>query len=137
MCSRNGPNKPENISIFNVALLDWVPIQQIKSLYIQCGTVRLSPNKAEKSLYLMLALLDWELMLTSSVQVIPAGYDCHKQRIYIRGEFTRKMFKTAILLFCFHTAGVLHIFLQFNHLSLEHHFIENLKLILKENKIMK
>ena len=134
MCSRNGPNKPENISIFNVALLDWVPIQQIKSLYIQCGTVRLSPNKAEKSLYLMLALLDWELMLTSSVQVIPAGYDCHKQRIYIRGEFTRKMFKTAILLFCFHTAGVLHIFMLFNLLGPGTSFYRKSKINIKRKQ---
>ena len=29
---------------------------------------------------------------------------------YIRVEFTRKKCKTAILLYCFHTAGVLHIF---------------------------
>ena len=35
----------------------------------------------------------------------------NENRIYIRGEFTRKKCKTAILLFCFHTAGVLHIFM--------------------------
>ena len=34
-----------------------------------------------------------------------------ENRIYIRGEFTRKKCKTAILLYCFHTAGVLHIFM--------------------------
>ena len=32
-----------------------------------------------------------------------------ENRIYIRVEFTRKKCKTAILLYCFHTAGVLHI----------------------------
>jgi len=39
----------------------------------------------------------------------------HKEnRIYIRVEFTRKKCKTAILLYCSHTAGVLHIFMQYN-----------------------
>ena len=33
-----------------------------------------------------------------------------ENRICIRVEFTRKKCKTAILLYCFHTAGVLHIF---------------------------
>ena len=33
-----------------------------------------------------------------------------ENRIYIRVEFTRKNCKTAIVLYCFHTAGVLHIF---------------------------
>ena len=40
-----------------------------------------------------------------------------ENRIYIRGEFPRKKCKTAILLYCFHAAGV--------------------KLLLKENQIMK
>ena len=40
-----------------------------------------------------------------------------ENRIYIRGEFTRKKCKTAILLYCFHTAGVLHIFMLYNLLS--------------------
>ena len=62
---------------------------------------------------------------------------CKENRIYIRGEFTRKKCKTAILLYCFHTAGVLDIFVSSTFLALEHHFIENLKLILKENQIMK
>ena len=48
-----------------------------------------------------------------------------REWIYIRGEFTRKKCKTAILLYCFHTAGVVHI------------LIENLKSMLKENQIMK
>ena len=48
-----------------------------------------------------------------------------ENRIYIRGEFTRKKCKTAILLYCFHTAGVLHIFMLY---KLEYHLIENLKL---------
>ena len=37
-----------------------------------------------------------------------------ENRIYIRVEFTRKKCKTAILLYCFHTAGVLHIFALYN-----------------------
>ena len=53
----------------------------------------------------------------------------HKEnRIYIRGESTRKKCKTAILLYCFHTAGVLHIFMQITFWALQYHFIENLKI---------
>ena len=40
-----------------------------------------------------------------------------ENRIYIRGEFTRKKCKMAILLYCFHTAGVLHIFMLYNLLG--------------------
>ena len=40
-----------------------------------------------------------------------------ENRINIRGEFTRKKCKTAILLYCFHTAGVLHIFMLYNLLG--------------------
>ena len=60
-----------------------------------------------------------------------------ENRIYIRVEFTRKKCKTAILFFCFHTTGVLHIFVLYNLLGPGTSFIENLKLILKENQIMK
>ena len=55
----------------------------------------------------------------------------------IRGEFTRKKCKTAILLYCFHTASVLHIFMLYNLLGPGIAFYKNLKLILKENQIMK
>ena len=42
----------------------------------------------------------------------------HKMEIYTKrieysGEFTGKKCKTAILLYCFHTAGVLHIFMLY------------------------
>ena len=41
--------------------------------------------------------------------------DSHKDNnIYIRGEFTRKKCKTAILLYCIHIAVVLHIFVLYN-----------------------
>ena len=40
-----------------------------------------------------------------------------ENRIYIRGEFTRKTSKTAILLYCFHTTGVIHIFMLYNLLG--------------------
>ena len=40
-----------------------------------------------------------------------------ENRIYIRGEFTRKKFKTAILLYCSHTEDVLHIFMLYNRLG--------------------
>ena len=39
-----------------------------------------------------------------------------ENRIY-REEFTRKKCKTAILLYCFHTTGVLHIFILYNLLG--------------------
>ena len=37
-----------------------------------------------------------------------------ENRIYIRWEFTSKKCKTVIFLYCFHTAGVLHIFMLYN-----------------------
>ena len=43
--------------------------------------------------------------------------DVKENRIYIRVESTRKKCKTAILLYCFHTAGVLHIFVLFKLLG--------------------
>ena len=46
-----------------------------------------------------------------------------------------KKWKPAILLYCFHTAGVQ--FALYNLLGLGISFIENLKLMLKENQIMK
>ena len=42
---------------------------------------------------------------------------CKENRIYIRGEFTREKCKTAILFYCFQTAGVLHIFMLYNLLG--------------------
>ena len=57
-----------------------------------------------------------------------------ENRIYFKVEFTRKKCKTAILIFvvlfpyCRRTS---HIW------ALEYHFIENLKLVLKENQIIK
>ena len=39
-----------------------------------------------------------------------------ENRIY-REEFSGKKCKTAILLYCFHTAGVLHIFMPYNLLG--------------------
>ena len=64
-------------------------------------------------------------------------HKCKENRIYIRGEFTKKKCKTAILLYC----SILQVY--FTYLcyitiwALEYHYIENLKLILKENQIMK
>jgi len=40
-----------------------------------------------------------------------------ENRIYIRVEFTKKRCKTAILLYCFYTAGLLHIFVLYNLLG--------------------
>ena len=54
-----------------------------------------------------------------------------ENRIY-REEFAGKKCKTAILLYCFHTAGVLHIFMLYNLLGPGTSFL----LILKENQII-
>ena len=53
------------------------------------------------------------------------------QRIYIRGKFTRKKCNTAILLYCFHTAGVLHIFMLYNLLGPGISFYIKSKIIVK------
>ena len=50
------------------------------------------------------------LSVSTSHSWLPAAKE---NRIYIRVEFTRKKSKTAILLYCFHTAGVLHIFVLY------------------------
>ena len=60
-----------------------------------------------------------------------------EKRIYIRVEFIRKRCKTAILLYCFHSAGYFTYLCFITFWALEYHFIENLKLILKENQIIK
>ena len=59
-----------------------------------------------------------------------------ENRIY-RDEFTRKKCKKAILLYCFHTAGVLHIFILYNLLGPEISFYRKSKIIVKENQIIK
>ena len=53
-----------------------------------------------------------------------------ENRIY-REEFTRKKCKTAILLYCFHTAGVLHIFMLYNLLGPGLSFYRKSKIIVK------
>ena len=47
---------------------------------------------------------------------IGASVQSIENRIH-REEFTGKKCKTAILLYCFHTAGVLHIFMLYNLLG--------------------
>ena len=59
--------------------------------------------------------LGLEIRATSCL-VFSVRYAQREQIIY-RVEFTRKKCKTAILLYCFHTAGVLHIFVLFNLLG--------------------
>ena len=54
-----------------------------------------------------------------------------ENRIYIRGEFTRKKSKTAVLLCCFHTAGVLHIFMLYDLLGPGISFYRKSKIIVK------
>ena len=52
-------------------------------------------------------------------------------RIYIRVEFIRKKCKTAILLYCFHTAGVLHMYMLYNLLGPGISFYRKSKIIVK------
>ena len=56
--------------------------------------------------------------------------------IYIRGEFTRKKCKTAHFVVLFPYCRCTYLY-YITFWALEHHFIENLKSILKENQIMK
>ena len=53
-----------------------------------------------------------------------------ENRIY-REEFTRKKCKSAILLYCFHTAAVLHIFMLYNLLGPGISFYRKSKIIVK------
>ena len=66
------------------------------------------------------------------LQTTPVNSVSNKEnRIYIRVEFTRKQCKTAILLYCFHTAGVLHIFMLYNLLGPGISFYRKSKIIVK------
>ena len=56
-----------------------------------------------------------------------------ENRIYIRGEFTRTKGKMAILVNCFHTAGVLHLFMLYNLLGPGISFYRKSKIIVKGN----
>ena len=56
-----------------------------------------------------------------------------ENRIYIRVEFTRNKCKRAILLYCFHTAGVLHIFVLYNLLGPGTWFYKKAKTNVKRN----
>ena len=53
-----------------------------------------------------------------AVSVISGDPSCTKRIEYIlEGNLLEKKCKTAILLYCFHTAGVLHIFMLYNLLG--------------------
>ena len=54
-----------------------------------------------------------------------------ENRIYIRGEFTSKKRKTAILLYCFYNAGVFHIFVLYNLLGPWTSFYRKFKINIK------
>ena len=56
--------------------------------------------------------------------------DTIENRIY-REEFTGKKCKTAILLYCFNTVGVLHIFMLYNLLGPGTSFYRKSKIIVK------
>ena len=57
-------------------------------------------------------LLSCEIQDQALISILRRPTDI-ENRIY-REEFTGKKCKTAILLYCFHTAGVLHIFMPYN-----------------------
>ena len=59
------------------------------------------------------------------------GFRTTENRIY-REEFTRKKCKTAILLYCFHTADVLHIFMLYNLLGTGISFYRKSKIIIRK-----
>ena len=71
--------------------------------------------------FVSLDIIEFKHFCSSQYLFIKRTYDWKhvriENRIYIRGEFTRKKCKTAILLYCFHTAGVLHIFMLYNLLG--------------------
>ena len=79
----------------------------------------------------------WFNVLNMKYSVNAKSLDAKRIEYILGWNLLEKKCKTAILLYCFHTAGVLHIFVLYTFWSPEHHFIENLKLILKENQIMK
>jgi len=89
------------LSMTNTNLSGYIlEIQSILNLLVSCS-VRVGMIKTNKiSIYMQYTLVK-------------------ENRIYIRVEFTRKKCKTAILLYCFHTAGVLHIFALYNLLGPE------------------
>ena len=55
----------------------------------------------------------------------------HREYNIYREELTRKKCKTAILLYCFHNAGVLHIFMLYNLLGPGISFYRKSKIIVK------
>ena len=63
--------------------------------------------------------------------LIITAIKCKENRMYIRVEFSRKKCKTTILLYCFHTAGVLHIFVLYNLLGHRTSFYRKSKTIVK------
>ena len=55
----------------------------------------------------------------------------------LEGNLPEKKCKTTNLLYCFHNAGVLHIFMLYNLLGPGISFYRKSKIMLKENQIMK
>ena len=66
----------------------------------------------------------------SSLIILILSVPFIENRIY-REEFNGKKCKTAILLYCFHTAGVLHIFMLYNLLGPGISFYRKSKIIVK------
>jgi len=79
-----------------------------------------------------------KLILSKQLTINNVLYSTVKKNwIYIRVEFTSKKCKTAILLYCFHTAGVLHIFALYNLLGPGTSFYRKSKINIKKKQIMK
>ena len=62
-------------------------------------------------------LMKKKLRITGKCLALSRVVLSKENRIHIRVEFTRKKCKTVILLYCFHTAGVHHIFMLYNLLG--------------------
>ena len=86
-------------------------------------------------------IICYEILLNGMLIKITLIFDLTKFFKLRNNQLTAKRIeykcKTAILLYCFHTAGVLTYLCYITFWALEHHFIENLKSMLKENQIMK
>ena len=76
-------------------------------------------------------IIEWACALCNGQEWALRTPKTKENRIYIRGEFTRKKCKTAIFLYCFHPAGVLHIFVLYKLLGPGTSFYRKSKIIIK------
>ena len=79
--------------------------------------------------------LPWQISIQDNtgqqIHIQHSWFNLKENRMYVRVEFSRKKCKTAILLYCFHSAGVLHIFMLYNLLGPGISFYRKSKIIVK------